>query len=138
MSPEEIAFRIVTAKKKWTAPSRGDDGGVLVCDEKLSALIVETIRLDEINIEEALDAFWEEIRPTVAGMLFPDAKATALRLLFDFLIERSPAFELGREVPFRVICDDTNNPPSQLALGRLTITVHGRTQGRTWQKDYHA
>lgn len=86
-----------------------------------------------MNLESQLDDYWERLKPSLIGYTFPHAQARAKFAIGYWLGSRKLDFRM-REV--RVICDITNNPPSEQAANKLTVTVWAHLPDGPWRKDY--
>ena len=78
--------------------------------------------------------FWDDtVQPALAGRLPPDAQGVAVEMFYNWI---KVHFDKDLWVKFQIICDRNNNPPADLAAGRLTVTVTAAIFGVTWRQHF--
>ena len=82
-----------------------------------------------------LDKFWaNDVKPRITGMLFPDAQVVVKAHMSRWLDKSHKLRDATPPSPdgfggwhknpeWLVVCDDTNNPPVDVAANRISVTV---------------
>jgi hypothetical protein len=104
-----------------------------------------------VNVMEQFDtelnAKWEQVKGSVTGLLYPQASATVQSELWSWLDHRLRLDDLREECPWRaaaggpcpeylIRCDKSNNPPSDIAEGKLSAEVLVLLFGQVWSWEW--